>query len=510
MNNQPDPSSDATPQTDFHASLTITGLYVMKSFAQRLERQLTASEADKAKLVAELEKAKAQFEKARQWNSLSDLQIKNLQSIESDQDECISWLEQQREVEIMQREKAETAQAEYLSERDTLRAELATGKAELARVTTELDSVHEAHHRASKGEYILASEGEPIQIGGMAWTKPEYGHHTVDKAGKLLLSDDPFAEFDDALKIINNWRSSHGYPLQSIKMTLLQRAKGVHPSALVAERRKRIPAIELKLRNNPSMQLSKMHDIGGCRGVLPTVFHVEKLVKLYEDAISKNPRRGGIFVKKYDYIQCPKRTGYRSVHLVYKYKSDSEKLKIYDGLRIEIQIRSKIQHLWATAVETVDMFTTQALKSDMGTATWKRFFALAASAFALIEKRPLVPDTPLNIEELRIELKKFSHQITLMEGFQKATEIMEGKVGKIFLLELDSKTRKIKTTGFGKESLLRAQEMCLEIEKVNKDFPERQVVLVSVQSMNALPKAYPNFFLDISAFVALIKKTIGD
>lgn len=150
MNNQPDPSSDATPQTDFHASLTITGLYVMKSFAQRLERQLTASEADKAKLVAELEKAKAQFEKARQWNSLSDLQIKNLQSIESDQDECISWLEQQREVEIMQREKAETAQAEYLSERDTLRAELATGKAELARVTTELDSVHEAHHRASK------------------------------------------------------------------------------------------------------------------------------------------------------------------------------------------------------------------------------------------------------------------------------------------------------------------------------------------------------------------------
>ena len=360
------------------------------------------------------------------------------------------------------------------------------------------------------GNYILASDGATVYVRGMAWTKPEFKHHTVDRAGKALVAADFFTDLEQELKIVNNWRSSHGYPLQSIKMTLLQRARTVHASALIAERRKRIPAIELKLRKNPAMQLSKMHDIGGCRAILPTVLHVERLVKIYEDAIAKNPRRGGVFVKKYDYVAGPKKSGYRGIHLVYKYKSDSEKLKIYDGLRIEIQIRSKIQHLWATAVETVDMFTTQALKSDMGTVAWKRFFALAASALALIEKRPLVPGTPTSIEELRLELKKFAHQITLMEGFQKATEIMEGKLGKIFLLELDSKTRRIKTTGFANESIIAAQEMCLVIEKQNKDYPERQVVLVSVQSLNALPKAYPNFFLDITEFVTLIKRTIGN
>ena len=42
-----------------------------------------------------------------------------------------------------------------------------------------------------------------------------------------------------------------------------------------------------------------------------------------------------------DYIQEPNpSTGYRSVHLVYKYKSD--KIKEYNGLMIEIQLRTKL------------------------------------------------------------------------------------------------------------------------------------------------------------------------
>ena len=344
----------------------------------------------------------------------------------------------------------------------------------------------------------------------MAWTKPEYKHHTVDRAGRILAKATWFDDTEEALKIVNNWRSSHGYPLQSIKMTLQGRARSIFEKAVVAERRKRIPAIELKLRHNPAMQLSKMHDIGGCRAILASVSQVEKLVHVYEDAFVKNPRRGGEFVKKYDYILCPKKSGYRGVHLVYKYRSDSPSLAIYNGLRIEIQLRSRIQHFWATAVETVDMFTTQALKSDIGTDSWKRFFALSASAFAFIEKRPLVPETPDNIEDLKSELRKFTHEITLLEGFQKATEIVEGKLGNIFLLQLDSKTRRITTTGYSNERLLEAQSRCLEIEKANKEHPERQVVLVSVQSLNSLPKAYPNFFLDITEFVALIKKAMGN
>ncbi len=94
-----------------------------------------------------------------------------------------------------------------------------------------------------------------------------------------------------------------------------------------------------------------------------------------------------------DYIQNPKKDGYRGVHLIYRYKSD--KISTYDGLLIEVQIRSKIQHAWATAIEIVDLFTGQAIKSNEGEEEWKEFFRLVSSAFAKIEKQPEVSGTPI-------------------------------------------------------------------------------------------------------------------
>jgi ppGpp synthetase/RelA/SpoT-type nucleotidyltranferase len=216
----------------------------------------------------------------------------------------------------------------------------------------------------------------------MAWTKPEHTHSRVDSAGGVLASENPEPEdVFEAIDVVNNWRASHAYPLQSLKMTLIGRARKLDKTALIAQRTKRIPAIRLKLRNNPNMKLSKMHDIGGCRAVLASVSHVERLHKVYSLATAKNPRRGGEFVRQYDYISNPKPDGYRSVHLVYKFHSESRALRVYNGLRIELQLRSRLQHAWATAVETVDFFTGQALKSNIGDAEWKRFFALAIRRF---------------------------------------------------------------------------------------------------------------------------------
>jgi len=350
----------------------------------------------------------------------------------------------------------------------------------------------------------------------MAWTVPEFSHSKVDHAGGVLVDSTTvpvkmfhaLEVFEEALEIINNWRSSHSLPLQIMKMTLLKRARSVNGTALIAQRIKRIPAISLKLKQNPRMKLSQMHDIGGCRAVVRTVSEVEHLLKIYENATAKNARRCGEFLRKYDYIVSPKETGYRSVHLVYKYKSDSQRLKKYNGLRIEIQLRSNIQHAWATAVETVDAFTEQALKSNIGKASWKRFFALVSSAFALMEKCPTVPGTPTNLSDLKQELKKFTQEITLLEGFQKATETIQDKKGHVFLLQLDTEQRNLKLRGFQQEFLGFAQREYLEVEKTNKDKPHIQTVLVSVDSFKALRKAYPNYFLDISEFVKLIKSLI--
>jgi ppGpp synthetase/RelA/SpoT-type nucleotidyltranferase len=355
---------------------------------------------------------------------------------------------------------------------------------------------------------------------GMAWAKPDFGRDQINRAGEVLISTSASnAEIDSALKIVNNWRAIHACPLQTIKMTLAGRAQKQDLSGVISQRTKRIPAIRLKLRENHAagleMKLSQMHDIGGCRAVLRTVSEVEKLAQDYEKARVKNPRRGGIFHRKYDYIQNPKATGYRGIHLVYKYRSDSKELAIYNDLKIEIQLRSKLQHAWATAVETVDFFTGQALKSNIGEISWKRFFALVSNEFARLEKRAGVPECPQFEQEAKRELKSYSSQIKLLEGLRAATGIVaagitEGKEGHFFLLELDLTARTVRTTSFRKNKIAEAQEKYLEVEKANKDKPEIQAVLVSVDSLDALRKAYPSYYLDISEFVRVLNKMLAD
>jgi ppGpp synthetase/RelA/SpoT-type nucleotidyltranferase len=89
---------------------------------------------------------------------------------------------------------------------------------------------------------------------------------------------------------------------------------------------------------------------------------------------SANPYQAIEFLKPKDYIKEPKPDGYRSYHLICRYQGIHQD-GAYKGLRIEIQIRSAMQHAWATAVETIDAFTGQALKTNIsGDVTWKRFF----------------------------------------------------------------------------------------------------------------------------------------
>src|SRR3954467_746147 len=224
----------------------------------------------------------------------------------------------------------------------------------------------------------------------MAFAKRWYSKGRIDRAGKELITlsiGDP--ALDETLEVINNWRACHGFPLQSIKMTLLGRAKKVYPSALIAQRLKRLHSISVKLRDNPNMKLSQMQDMGGCRAVLRNMTQVDRLVQIYEKSRSKNPKGRPEWAGKSDYIAKPKDDGYRSIHLIYKYRSLVPDKRLYNDQRIEIQIRTSLQHAWATAVEIAQTFTGQAMKSKFKTASsnWLRFFALMGTAIAMREKR---------------------------------------------------------------------------------------------------------------------------
>ncbi len=71
--------------------------------------------------------------------------------------------------------------------------------------------------------------------------------------------------------------------------------------------------------------------------------------------------RSNTLAQKDDYIEHPKESGYHGIHLIYQYRSD--KRTDNNSLKIEVQLRSQLQHAWATAVETVGTFVQQALKS---------------------------------------------------------------------------------------------------------------------------------------------------
>jgi len=148
----------------------------------------------------------------------------------------------------------------------------------------------------------------------MAFAIPQYTREEINHAGDCLIADEKvilIASHHHMLAIINNWRSSHAFPLQSFKMTLLVRAKNVDKKAIVAQRLKRLPSIELKLRRFKEMRLSQMQDLGGCRAVVANIRRLRSLMKLYEQGRSKNPTKRHEFVHDKDYILCPKDDGYR-------------------------------------------------------------------------------------------------------------------------------------------------------------------------------------------------------
>ncbi|MDO8460691.1 MAG: RelA/SpoT domain-containing protein [Nanoarchaeota archaeon] len=354
----------------------------------------------------------------------------------------------------------------------------------------------------------------------MVWTKPKgFSKSKIDWAGNVLISETSSTEEkENALEILDNWRAIHRYPMHIFKKRLKGVSKKIDKEALAVQRLKRLPSILKKLQrkyygNNPTMNLSQMQDIAGCRVVMS---NVELAKRLYKESYIKGDLKHKKVNEK-DYITYPKEDGYRSIHLIYRYKSDKEGKKDYNGLLVEVQIRSKLQHLWATAIETVDFFTRQAIKSNEGQREWIYFFRLVSSAFAIMENTSLVPNTPTDEKELYSQIKKKEEElqvIRVMSGWAQAVQVFE-KASKerpnlrFFLLELDIAGEKLNITGYPKGQEEKGISDYAKAEKRNQGKKEYDVVLVGVDATNDLRKAYPNYFADTNEFLENLKKILN-
>ncbi|MBE5877072.1 MAG: hypothetical protein E7290_09345 [Lachnospiraceae bacterium] len=334
------------------------------------------------------------------------------------------------------------------------------------------------------------------------WEIPRYSRNQIDKAGKKIVSEEvTLGELGDALEVLNNWRFAHVYPLQVIADNLRRN----NPDAIVVQRLKRLDSIIAKIKRNAGMSLYNMQDLGGCRVIVDSIEQVYETISRYKDSRIRH-----ILRKENDYIQEPKKSGYRSYHMIYQFHSDDN--ETYNkNMLIEVQVRTKLQHIWATAVEVMGIYTKSQLKASMGDEDILRFFVLVSSVFATIEKMPVCPNTIDDYDLLVEEIKAIDNKLQIVSilsainvAIKHTNDNMKGKG--YYLLQLDLKKKMLNVNGFTTGQIELANKIYNEMEALKN--PNMDVVLVSATSFDTLKEAYPNYFTDISRFVEMMRELL--
>jgi len=338
---------------------------------------------------------------------------------------------------------------------------------------------------------------------------PNESKNQINRAGKILAYNEVSHEdFFWALDLAERWRACHAYTINTFQATLRTKLRRYARDPIVAQRLKRMPTIINKLQRYPAMKLTTMQDIGGVRAILYTISDVYRLADEYR----KSTRLAHELVDQKDYIQNPRsEDGYRSLHLIYKYKNTQ--VTDYDGLRVELQIRTRLQHIWATAVESMGTFLGQALKSRQGDQEWLDFFAMTSSAFAHMEGSVLVPRfDKLSRKQIFMAVADAESSLgalDLMRGlFVAASAIYKSKSsGKSWfyhLIILNSLDRSVRIQAYDRESFEQAMDDYAEVETRAVKGEKIEPVLVSAGPFEKLRRAYPNFFLDIEDFASIV------
>lgn len=346
----------------------------------------------------------------------------------------------------------------------------------------------------------------------MAYTcVPKVSNSKIIKAGNTLISTDySTKDFALAYELATQWRACHAYPINTFQSLLRKRIRvGTYlGDPIVAQRLKRMPTIIDKLKRYPAMNLYTMQDIGGIRAVLDSVVDVYRLRDEYINGHFNHE-----LISEKDYISEPRSAdGYRSLHLIYKYKNIIN--PNYDGLRVELQIRTKLQHLWATAVETMGTFLGQALKSRQGSQDWLDFFALISSAFSFIEETPQIPRyRDLSKAETSSKISRINKKlgaVEIMSSLSAVVVFLSKRKGVSYhLIILNSIEKVVRIQSYDRQSLDQALSDYDMYEKEAIEGEMIEPVLVAAGNIENVKKAYPSFFLDISEFLRRVVDIIN-
>jgi putative GTP pyrophosphokinase len=342
----------------------------------------------------------------------------------------------------------------------------------------------------------------------MAYVSPgNYTKGALDRAG-VALRDGRGTLAD--LSMLENWRASHLYVINTFQSSLRSRRRRVSygNSVTIAQRLKRRPTIVDKLTREPGMALSRMHDIAGCRLIFS---NVEDLNDFRAGVMTT--RAGHELVgerNRYNYIITPKSSGYRGVHDVYKYNVNSYSGTPWNGLRIELQYRTIVQHAWATAVEISDIVNVTRLKFSDARQDISRLFLLSSEILSRgLEGMP-GHCADLSIRDLVEEYRHLENEVHAVSRLRNLTSSQFrslARTAKLFILInfVDGpRSGEFEVERFFDNRTAALRYSILESELEG----QADVVLVGASEQDAVKLAYTNYFGDASLFISRLDQAL--
>lgn len=336
------------------------------------------------------------------------------------------------------------------------------------------------------------------------FAQPRYTRSRVNAAGKRIRHNR--ATIDDWL-VLENWRLSHAWVLNTFQMNLRNRARGI--DAKVVQRHKRRVTILDKLHREPNMALSNMHDIAGCRVIFASVEDLNNYRAAVHDSRSRHQLQEQ--PEQYNYLMRPKPSGYRGVHDVYRYEVLSERGSAWNGLSVEIQYRTQVQHAWATAVEVADLTTESRIKFNEGAELQRVFFRLASELLSrgLEEAPSCCPEmTNLDLVEEFVRVALVSGLWASLNMLEAAKAQPSSRQHAILIYHLDpmiTAAERLEVRRF--ETSTRALQELGQLEQSLGDTAD--VVLVRADTEDSLREAYSNYYSDVRSFLSYVKTSIA-
>lgn len=341
---------------------------------------------------------------------------------------------------------------------------------------------------------------------------------SIRKIGEKLregieLTEEEKLEFD-------NFREAHNIIIKLFTIEL--KKVNFSKQHLTASRNKRIETIISKLCRPEKPKLDRIHDIAGTRIIFENIKSLEDYIDILENTELVNfKEKINEDKNRYNYIKNPKSDGYRSIHKVFYYSSNipystlNEKSFNLENKKIELQLRTRLQHIWATTVEIYDIIN----KSNIKTGTHNKletkeglFFKKCSLVFEGIESN--------DVEKIKININKIFRDKDLVEIYNRLKGIKNIKniqlpktlgSDEVFILITD--LNKGKTTFFTTDPiekndkqdtfLINASYRRLE-EKNTKG--EYILLLLTLGDIKKLKNVYPNYFLNTNKFISILKK----